>query len=300
MICPSSPSSDLHLLERFSRGGDESAFEELVRRHGGMARGACRRVLGPGGDADDAAQQALLALAEHAPELTRRLAAGGNLAGWVYRVAVNAARQQRRSATARRRREFDVSAERPGGPDAVASAEHAELLSVLDEELSELPSQYRAALVLCHLQGRTQQEAAEELGLSYGTLRRRLDEGKRLLRSRFVRRGLTVTAAAVAAGLAAVAEAAPPVPPVPPSGPVSVVAPRVHQPGRVPRPGSRPPSPLSAKVYASLLAGLIVLCAVPPVLSAVTTADASRPADATPEPGPVSSGSSANWTTRSV
>ncbi len=280
---PPSPPSDLRLLERFARSSDQAAFEELVRRHDAMARGACRRVLGPGGDADDAAQRALLALAEHAPDLARRLAAGGNLAGWLYRVAVNAARQQRRSATARRRREHEVSSDRPAVPDASASAEQAELLAVLDEELAELPAQYRAALVLCHLRGRTQQEAAEELGLSYGTLRRRLDEGKKLLRSRFVRRGLTVTAAAVAAGLDAVAQAAPP-------GPVWVLPPRVRQPGRVPRPRPRWPQTLSAKVYAALLAGLIVLCAVPPVLSAAT-ADSRQTTDATPQPPPAPSGS---------
>src|SRR5690606_30748768 len=98
------------------------------------------------------------------------------LAGWLYRVAVNTALQQRRASKARRRREQTVFRERDVHAAGVAAGvEQAELLVVLDEELKELPLAYRTPLVLCHLEGKTQHEAAEVLGLSYGTLRRRLD-----------------------------------------------------------------------------------------------------------------------------
>ncbi|MGC1276049.1 MAG: hypothetical protein WBC44_20285, partial [Planctomycetaceae bacterium] len=84
MISPV-PVSDYVLLRRFAFDGDDDAFEELVRRHTAMARGVCRRVLGPAGDADAAAQSAFLSLATHARPLAGRLGPTGSLAGWLYR-----------------------------------------------------------------------------------------------------------------------------------------------------------------------------------------------------------------------
>src|SRR5262249_42822719 len=58
------------------------------------------------------------------------------------------------------------------------------------EEIQQLPDRYRAGLVLCHLEGKTQEEAARQLGWSKGTLRRRLGQGRELLRQRLLRRGV--------------------------------------------------------------------------------------------------------------
>jgi WD40 repeat protein len=78
-----------------------------------------------------------------------------------------------------------------------------EMLRVLDEELAALPERYRAPLVLCYLQERTQDEAARELGWSKATLRRRLDRGRTLLRARLTGRGVLAPSAGIAAALAA-------------------------------------------------------------------------------------------------
>src|SRR5262249_38735706 len=80
-------------------------------------------------------------------------------------------------------------------PDALAEITLRELLSVVDEELHRLPSQYRTPLVLCYLQGRTRYEAAQQLGSSLATLGRRLERGRELLRRRLACRGLRFSVA---------------------------------------------------------------------------------------------------------
>src|SRR5262249_35924007 len=87
-----------------------------------------------------------------------------------------------------------------------------EAQGALDEELTRLAEKYRAPLVLCYLEGATRDEAAQQLGWSLATLKRRLEQGRKLLRARLTRRGLTLSAGLLAT-LAAEATARPPVPP---------------------------------------------------------------------------------------
>lgn len=186
------PPTDAELLDAFARRRDEGAFAELVRRHGPAVYRVCRRVVGPAA-ADDAFQAAFLVLS------TRHRAArrASSIAGWLVGVAGRVARQIRRSEYRRARREAavawppDVGGE--PGPDV------GDQLRVLDEELAGLPDRLRTPVVLCHLQGRSQEQAAEALGQSARTLRRRLEEARRLLRVRLERRGVVP---ALAAGLA--------------------------------------------------------------------------------------------------
>src|SRR5439155_9725872 len=69
-----------------------------------------------------------------------------------------------------------------------------DLRRVLHEELSQLPDKYRLPLVLCYLEGRSQEEAAVQLGWSKGTFRGRLDRGREHLRRRLAARGVTLSA----------------------------------------------------------------------------------------------------------
>jgi RNA polymerase sigma factor (sigma-70 family) len=187
---PADGTDDAALLQRFVAWRDEAAFELLVYRHGPMVRGVCRRLLRHEADAEDAFQAAFLALARQAAKVR-----GGSLAGWLYRVAYHAAlkakaRAARRTATALPE---DVACD--GDPTDAALA--GEVRAVLDEELLRLPERYRLPVVLCYLQGRSNSEAAAELGCPKGTIDSRLAEARRRLRGRLVRRGL-----APAAGLA--------------------------------------------------------------------------------------------------
>jgi RNA polymerase sigma factor (sigma-70 family) len=187
---------DHELLERFAAGGDEAAFADLVRRHGPMVRGLCRRLLGDPGRADDVFQATFLVLARRARSIRRRAAVGS----WLYAVARRLSHKAQRGDARRRRHERRAAACRPSRtpPDAG----WAELLAVLDEELGRLPDQARAPLLLCYLEGYTQDEAARFLGWSLGTLRRRLAWGRDLLRRRLTRRGATLSAGLFAALLA--------------------------------------------------------------------------------------------------
>src|SRR5262245_58174020 len=147
--------------------GDEEAFAELVRRHGGMVRSVCRRVLGPSGDAEDAAQAVFLALARKAGRLKNHADAGA----WLHRAAGLAARMALR--TRRRRVRYEHQAASFGTPvaeNAAAQTDRKSLREHVDESLDALPESYRRVLVACFLEGRTQQEAAERLGIPLGTV----------------------------------------------------------------------------------------------------------------------------------
>lgn len=177
------------LLARFVEQGDQSSFEELLQRHGGLVFGVCCRVLGQTQDAEDATQAVFLTLASKAHALKRCK----SVAGWLHQVAQHIALRAKSAAQSRRKRE------REAGMAGVTVAQSAEPDSVwdsikphLDAELAELPEKYRVPIILHHVEGRTQEEVATLLGCSYGTLSGRLSRARELLRSRLVRRGVAV------------------------------------------------------------------------------------------------------------
>jgi RNA polymerase sigma factor (sigma-70 family) len=184
--------SDAALLERFVRGGDEAAFELLVWRHGPMVLGACRRVLRHEQDAEDAFQATFLVLARKAAEAGRR----GSLGGWLYTVAYRVALRARQRQAARGKREGPLVGEAP--PDGAAGpAEEVarrEVGPLLDAEVARLPEKYRAAFVLCYLEGKTNEEAAALLGCPKGTILSRLARARDRLRSRLAARDLVLAA----------------------------------------------------------------------------------------------------------
>jgi RNA polymerase sigma-70 factor (ECF subfamily) len=184
--------SDGELLHRFIAAREEAAFAALVRRHGAMVLGVCRRLL-PEHDADDAFQATFLVLVRRAGSVRKV----ESLASWLYGVALRVARQTR-STTATRRRCEAASVLHPIVPDPAAEPEWRELRSVIDEELAQLPEKYRAPIVLCYLEGKTNEEAARLLGWTKGTVSGRLARARDLLRGRLARRGLALTTGALA------------------------------------------------------------------------------------------------------
>jgi RNA polymerase sigma factor (sigma-70 family) len=183
--------SDRDVLAHFVADRDEAAFAELVRRHGGMVLGVCRRALGNTSDAEDACQATFLVLARKAAAIRRTDAVGA----WLYGVARRAAGRLR--ARAARGREVPLG-ELPG-PDTTADVTWRDGLRVLDEELGRLPEAYRAPLVLCYLEGKTQDEAARLLGWTLGAFRGRLERGRARLRDRLNRRGVGLAVLAAVA-----------------------------------------------------------------------------------------------------
>ena len=172
----------------------EDAFAAIVRRHGPMVRGVCRRVLRNEHDADDAFQAVFVVLLRKADAIRPRSLLGN----WLYGVAVNVARRGRDSLARRRTQELvtDVAGREPAN-----AHENTELRTVIDQELSTLPDVYRAAVVACDLEGHTRAEAAGRLGWSEGTVASRLSRGRALLADRLTRRGVAIPAAGLLAAL---------------------------------------------------------------------------------------------------
>jgi RNA polymerase sigma factor (sigma-70 family) len=192
---PSDPATDAGLLERFVRHKDEDAFAALIGRHGPMVIGVCRRILGGPHEAEDVAQATFLVLARKAGTIRRP----ATLAAWLHRTAHNLALKWRRDETRRREREiqsFQAAVRRT--PDPLEELTVRELLAIFDEELQRLPERFRLPLILCCLEGLTQEEAARQLGWTPGALKGRLERGRVKLHRRLAARGLTLPAVLVA------------------------------------------------------------------------------------------------------
>jgi RNA polymerase sigma factor (sigma-70 family) len=196
--------TDGQLLRRFVAAKDETAYAELMRRHGGMVLRVCRRVLHNAHDAEDAFQATFLTLAHKAASISKERSLGCWLHGVAHRIALRA-----RDAAARRHAN-EARAGTRATPDPLAEVTLREAQAVFDAELARLPDRLRAPLVLCYLEGKTQDEAARELGWSLATLRRRVEQGRQTLGARLVRRGLTLGAVLTAGLLVPAAEAAVP------------------------------------------------------------------------------------------
>jgi RNA polymerase sigma factor (sigma-70 family) len=178
--CSLADLTDRALLERFARGQDEAAFKTLVQRHGPMVLGVCRRILVCEQDAEDAFQATFLILVRRAgdikdPEL---------LGSWLYGVAYRTATKARARAARRREHERQAAPAMLTTDDPSADLAWRELRTALDEELNRLPDKYRLPLILCYLEGLTNEEAARRLGWPAGSMSYRLARGRELLRER--------------------------------------------------------------------------------------------------------------------
>jgi RNA polymerase sigma factor (sigma-70 family) len=204
------PLSDRELLRRFTARRDEAAFAALVRRHGPMVMSVCRRRLHRTQDIEDAFQATFLVLLRKAPVYPWRECIGGWLHGVAARVALRLRADAARASAAVGRTTEEIHA------DPLEQLTARELFAAFDEELARLSATYREPLVLCYLQGQSQEEAARQLGWSLSTVRRRLERGRKLLHGRMARRGFSLPAALAAALLSRQeATAALPVPMVP-------------------------------------------------------------------------------------
>jgi RNA polymerase sigma factor (sigma-70 family) len=190
---------DGELLEWFLSQREEAAeaaFEELVTRHGPMVFRVCRSILQNEHDAEDAFQAAFLVLANRAATVRRK----DGLASWLYGVAQRVAHRLKRTAARGRaadRRAGERAVDRVGPPAIESDG------VILHEEIGALPERLRAPVVLCYLEEKTYEAAADELGLSSAAVRGRLARARDRLRRRLVGRGVAVPAGLAAAGLAA-------------------------------------------------------------------------------------------------
>ncbi len=188
--------TDAELLGRFRHHRDEIAFTELVRRHGAMVFGVCRRMLTRWHDAEDAFQATFLVLAckPSAVQPPERLGA------WLHGVACKIAQRARRTECRRLNYETHATAHRP-----TESFEPLpnDVREIIDKVLLALPARYRVPVVLCDLEGLTRKDAAIRLGWSEGLLSGRLARARKLLADRLTRRGVTLGVGGIGAVLSA-------------------------------------------------------------------------------------------------
>lgn len=194
---------DAELVGRFVERRDEAAFAALVRRYGLLVFGVCRRVLRHEQDAEDAFQATFLVFARDAATVQR----AGAVGNWLYGVAHNVARKARAN---RHRRDLKELAAARAKPHETRPAEPDDTPELIDRELGAMPDKYRAPIVLCDLLGLTTQQAAAEVGCPPKTLGTRLLRARALLAQRLTRRGIALSAAALAALAPPASAAVPP------------------------------------------------------------------------------------------
>jgi RNA polymerase sigma factor (sigma-70 family) len=190
--------SDAELLAAYRASRSEEAFAEIHARHGALVLRTCVRLLGDVQEAEDAAQAAFIMLAQRPQRVN------GPLAGWLYCAARKTAWVALRSRKRRARREEVAATMKPTTIPPRDPAVREEI----DAALERLPEALREAVLLCHLEGRDQTEAATQAGCSQATMSRRSNEGLQQLKDILHRRGVTLGTAAVAGWLAGEAAAA--------------------------------------------------------------------------------------------
>ena len=185
LVMPGVMANDSQLLDRFIRDQDSAAFRSLVIRHGPAVLQVCRGVLHDAHEAEDAFQATFMVLVRRARSIQDPELLGGWLRGVAYRTALRA------RCRAARRVAVERSQARMSHTEDVSEDLSPELRQMIRAELERLPDTYREPVTLCYLQGMTHQEAARHLGWPVGTVKVRLVRGRRLLRERLDRRGVS-------------------------------------------------------------------------------------------------------------
>lgn len=175
-------------LVRRLKGGEDAAFEELVRRHGPRMLAVARRYLPGDADAQDATQDAFVSVARS----IHAFAGESRLSTWLHRIVVNAALMRIRAQSRRPDRSVDeatLEAASAGAarPDATCAATdrvaQGELRRMVREEVARLSEVNRVVLVLRDLEGMDLREIAALLGIGLTTVKMRLHHGRRALKA---------------------------------------------------------------------------------------------------------------------
>src|SRR5262245_14397522 len=146
---------DRELLARLLARPGQAAFAALVQRHGPLVFGVCRRVTRSLHDAEDAWQATFFVLAKKPGSIRKR----ASVAAWLHGVALRVATKVRERSVRQQHSQLCAEVAQPEAGDELT---WRDVQRVLDEELQRLPDRFRQPLVLCYLQGKTRDEAADE------------------------------------------------------------------------------------------------------------------------------------------
>jgi len=178
---------DRELLHSFIGQRDDRAFSELVNRHGKLVFYVCRQVLRHEQDAEDAFQATFMVLAKKAESIRKR----DSLSSWLYGVAYRTAMKAKANAAKQNPPMNQGNPMVPCEPPMEVALRELQVL--LHEEVNRLPEKLRVPFVLCCLEGKSQTEAASQLGWKCGTLSGRLAQARERLRHRLISRGVTLS-----------------------------------------------------------------------------------------------------------
>ncbi|HSY18547.1 MAG TPA: sigma-70 family RNA polymerase sigma factor [Candidatus Acidoferrales bacterium] len=194
---------DMELVQEFARSGSETAFGEIVRRHLNLVHSVALRCTGHDGDAQDVTQAVFILLARKAGGLSAKTV----LPGWLYETTRYTASRLHRTNIRRHAREQEAYMQSTlndgaSGNDASAKA-WAQLAPHLEAAMSGLTESDRALLVLRFYQNQTAAKAAAQLGIGEDAAHKRLARALEKLRTLFTQRGITLSAATIAAAVSA-------------------------------------------------------------------------------------------------
>jgi RNA polymerase sigma-70 factor (ECF subfamily) len=177
---PAATEEEATLVER-ARGGDQAAFEELVRRHADRLYAIVLRFVADGTEAEEVTQEAFL----RAWRSIGRFEGRSRFFTWLYRIGINEAKRR----AARRPPATLVSLDDEPIPEAPDWSEAPEarlrqhdLRRALEDAIRELPVAYRATIILRDVEGLSTQEAAEVMELGEAAFKSRLHRARLVVR----------------------------------------------------------------------------------------------------------------------
>lgn len=187
-----------HALIEGLRAGEESAYEALIQRFEQPIFNIISRLLDDPADAADVVQEVFLKVFRNVASFRGE----SSLKTWIYRIAVNEARNQRRWFSRHRRQEVNLEAEEscepyqrangknyqnflpdPGRSPFEVTLDH-ETSSLIEAALVDLNPKFRAALVLREMEGLSYEEIGDILEISLGTVKSRILRGRDALKKR--------------------------------------------------------------------------------------------------------------------
>jgi RNA polymerase sigma-70 factor (ECF subfamily) len=177
------------------RAGTESAYEVLIDRFEKPVFNLIGRLMDDPSDADDVVQEVFLKVFRN----IGMFRGDSSLKTWVYRIAVNEARNHRRWFSRHRRQEVGLDAESgetgayqdylpdPGPSPFEAALDH-ETQALIEDALSQVNPKFRVALVLREMEGLSYEEISEILDVSLGTVKSRILRGRDALKKQLASR----------------------------------------------------------------------------------------------------------------
>jgi RNA polymerase sigma factor (sigma-70 family) len=189
--------SDPELLKEYAQTRSEGAFNEIVRRHVDFVYSAALRQSGSHATAQDVTQVVFIVLARKASALCPETV----LAGWLFRAVRYAVRDVVKTSVRRQRREQEAAAmQQTDSPEGLEPA-WEQIAPLLDESLAKLPARDRDAILLRYFKNLEWAAVGAALGLKENAARVRAARALEKIRTRLVRRGVTISAVALGGAL---------------------------------------------------------------------------------------------------